>query len=183
MNVYRTIDDRGLSAEKRRLDAQAVAVWVRERALLGAHLLTRPGGRLLDLGCGTGATTRAIADAWPGWEVVGLDTDARMVADGPGVGRLRFAHVAPGAPLPLADASVDAVYGRFLMQHVPHPAELLAEVRRVLRPGGRVLLTDVDDRAVVFEPEPAALREIYRRAASLDPEDQEWQGKIQAFGP
>ncbi len=163
MSVYESLEARALGEEKARLDAQATVGWALEREVLGRRLLTRPSGVLLDVGCGTGTIARAVAAHWPGWSVLGVDTDPRMGArDEPP--RLHFRHVEPGAPLPVADASVDAVYGRFLMQHVGDPAPLLAEIRRVLRPGGRVLLADVDDRGVVFHPELPALRVFYDRA-------------------
>ncbi len=163
MSVYAHLDAEHLDRERARLDGQAGAWWSAERAMLGQRLLDAPTGTVLDLGCGTGRVSHAIADAWPGWRVVGVDADPRM--GGPGTARVTFAHAPAGAPLPLADASVDAVYGRFLMQHVGRPAPLLAEVRRVLRPGGKVLLLDVDDRGVVFEPRPPSLADLYARAA------------------
>ncbi|MCB9536575.1 MAG: methyltransferase domain-containing protein [Myxococcales bacterium] len=163
MSVYAHLDAAHLARERQRLDGQAGAWWAAERTLLGARLLTAPRGTLLDLGCGTGATAHAVADAWPGWRVIGVDADARMGAEP--AARVTFRHAPAGAPLPLPDASVDAVYGRFLMQHVDRPAPLLAEVRRVLRPGGRALLLDVDDRGVVFEPRPPTLADLYARAA------------------
>ncbi len=162
MSVYEHLDAGGLRNEQGRLDAQAGSWWPVERAMLARRLLDAPRGTLLDLGCGTGATARAVLADWPEWEVVGVDADARM--GGAEAPRLRFHHAPEGAPLPLTDASVDAVYGRFLFQHVSRPGPLLAEVRRVLRPGGRVLLLDVDDRGVVFHPEPPALADIYARA-------------------
>lgn len=163
VSVYQSLQTRALGEEKARLDAQATVGWAMEQEVLGRRLLTGARGLMLDVGCGTGTVARAIAACWPGWSVLGVDTDPRMgAAEEPP--RLRFLHVEPGAPLPAPDGSVDAVYGRFLMQHIGDPRPLLAEIKRVLRPGGRVLLADIDDRGVVFHPELPGLRAFYERA-------------------
>ncbi|MFQ5435326.1 MAG: class I SAM-dependent methyltransferase, partial [Anaerolineae bacterium] len=51
---------------------------------------------------------------------------------------------APGDALPLPDNSLDAVFGNMYLHHTPDPAAAIAELARVLRPGGRLVLTDLD---------------------------------------
>ena len=98
----------------------------------------RPGARVLDVGCGTGALC-ALAAA-RGARPTGVDLADGMVA------AARRAHpelefVAGDAEaLPCADAGVDAALGAFVVNHVPHPERAAAELRRVLVPGGRVAL-------------------------------------------
>ncbi len=167
MNVYSALDAGAIVGERSRLAGQSRALWQAEAAQLRRRLLIG-AGHLLDLGCGPGHTAQAIAREFPDWQITGLDADARILPESEG--RCVFAHAPPGQALPLPSRSVDAVYGRFLMQHVGEPLALLAEARRVLRPGGRILLVDVDDRGVVFEPEPPALRAFYERAASRQSE-------------
>lgn len=99
-------------------------------------------GRVLDLGCGTGIHTRAVAEI-ADW-VVGLDVSYRLVRKAQI--KLRGARgsvlVADATLLPFADATFDAVlsYGEPLSHIADHEAVLL-ELSRVLRPGGRVVLS------------------------------------------
>ncbi|GAA1119633.1 methyltransferase domain-containing protein [Kitasatospora arboriphila] len=133
----------GLAAELDRLEAQAALSFAEELHLLRELGIAVPGGTVLELGAGPGAVTRRLRAALPDdTALVAADIDAELLARaaGPGVTLL----VADGADLPLEDGSVDFVLLRYVLQHVPDPAAVLAEVRRVLRPGGRVACTEVD---------------------------------------
>lgn len=112
--------------------------WERRRALLLGE--ARAGERVLDLGCGAGRFVAALRDA--GADPVGVEI-AQEALD-------RAARVAPGADLrllepdgsvPLAHGSVDLVWCSEVLEHVADPGHLLLEARRVLRPGGRLLVT------------------------------------------
>ncbi|MDP1846252.1 MAG: class I SAM-dependent methyltransferase [Solirubrobacteraceae bacterium] len=108
------------------------------RAFLLAHV--RAGERVLDLGCGAGEFSVALAQA--GAQPVGVDVAAealrRAAARAPGLD-LRLWD--DGAPLPAGDASVDVVWAGEVIEHVADVAPWLSEVRRVLRPRGTLLLT------------------------------------------
>jgi SAM-dependent methyltransferase len=100
----------------------------------------RAGERVLDVGCGEGRFTAELVAA--GVHGVGID-----VAEEP-LRRARAAH--PGldvqlidafGPWPLADASFDAVWAGEVIEHVADTAGWLSEIRRVLRPGGRLLVS------------------------------------------
>ncbi|MFF9645186.1 class I SAM-dependent methyltransferase [Kitasatospora aureofaciens] len=132
----------GLGAELDRLEAQAGLSFPEELRIL-RELGLPTGGTVLELGAGPGAVTRRLRAALPAdTALIAADIDGELLAHaaGPGVTLL----VADGAELPLPDASVDFVLLRYVLQHVPDPVAVLAEVRRVLRPGGRVAVTEVD---------------------------------------
>jgi arsenite methyltransferase len=99
------------------------------------------GGIALDVGCGPGRVTATLADAaGPGGLVLGVDisepmlTRAVRAAAGPQVGFLR----ADAQRLPLRDETVDAVLSIAMLQLIPDPVAAVAEMARVLRPGGRL---------------------------------------------
>jgi ubiquinone/menaquinone biosynthesis C-methylase UbiE len=103
---------------------------------------------LLDVGCGTGTFDAMLAGSPLSARVVGLDYSPAMcniahekaaragVAD-----RLRYVS-ADSEHLPFADASFDAVTCSNSFHHYPHQADVVREFRRVLRPGGRLMLID-----------------------------------------
>jgi ubiquinone/menaquinone biosynthesis C-methylase UbiE len=111
------------------------------------------GLRVLDLGCGSGASTRAVLDAWSvgrgssdGLSVTGVDASEGMVA------QARAKAWPAEVTLVVSDAvdyleslpsgSVDGVLACYLLRNVPDRERLVAEVARVLRPGGGVVIHD-----------------------------------------
>lgn len=98
------------------------------------RLGTLPPGRVLDIGCADRWVERALP---AGCEYIGLDypaTGAAMYGSRPDV-------FGDAARLPLPDASVDAVVMLEVLEHLREPQAALAEAARVLRPGGRLLLS------------------------------------------
>ncbi|MEU1708031.1 class I SAM-dependent methyltransferase [Streptomyces sp. NPDC005706] len=95
------------------------------------------GTRVLDVGTGTG--TAALAAAERGALVRAVDADAGMVAEARRRGVAAEVAVLPD--LPFQDGEFDAVVGNFVLNHVGRPRTALAELRRVLRPGGRLAVT------------------------------------------
>ncbi len=97
------------------------------------------GGRVLDAGCGRSLFTEIRPD-WP-FTIVAADVDHDLLASRkaqfPGVHWL----VGDAHPLPFRDASFDALFAGELVEHLPDPRPGLAEFRRVLRPGGTLILT------------------------------------------
>lgn len=97
--------------------------------------LAAAGDAVLDLGCGAGDSVDRFRAAAPGVRWLGVD-----IASSPEVARRRrtdaeFATF-DGVHIPRGDATVDAVYCKQVLEHVHDPAALLADVARVLRPGG-----------------------------------------------
>lgn len=101
--------------------------WQRHVAAYAHAARVMPPGRLLDLGCGTGHSHRLLAPR----ETVGVDLDPAALA-----GQERETFVADMRDLPFPDARFDSVLSVQSIEHVPDPERVLAEVRRVLRPGG-----------------------------------------------
>jgi SAM-dependent methyltransferase len=90
----------------------------------------RHGGQeLLDLGCGLGGYSRVLANR--GRKVIAVDTNAGYVAVAASLGL--DARVGDGVRIPLADKSVDTIFMIEVLEHIPHPENLLAELRRVAR--------------------------------------------------
>jgi SAM-dependent methyltransferase len=90
------------------------------------------GKRVLDLGCRSGALTRHLLD---GNSVVGVDVDERALEKAASLG-IEPVRANVDEPLPFEDASYDAVVAGELLEHLQFPDALVAEIHRVLRPGG-----------------------------------------------
>lgn len=103
-----------------------------ERMELFRRYVGGPGRRVLDLGCRDGALTSRYAE---GNEVVGVDADREALAEAAKLGiETRWADL--DEPLPFDDAGFDVVVAGELLEHLRDPARVVADVRRVLRPGG-----------------------------------------------
>ena len=109
------------------------------------------GSRLLDVGCGPGHVLNRLAMIAPGIDATGLDVDAAMIgrarrkaarAGRATDGGPRFV-VADVAAMPFPDASFDVVVSSYAVHHWPDRYAGLAEVMRVLKPGGRAIVWDV----------------------------------------
>ena len=105
------------------------------RASAFTELVGGPDLRVLDLGCRSGALTRAYVD---GNDVLGIDVDRVALGEAAKLGiETRWANVEE--PLDVEDASFDVVVVGELLEHLQEPARVIAEARRVLRPGGRLV--------------------------------------------
>lgn len=134
-----------------RLYDPVMALTMRERAFrpaLVAAVLARAPAVVLDVGCGTGKLAGLLAAGAPETRVIGIDGDEQVLALAAarvaGFGeRVRLlAGCADG--LPLADSSVEVVVASLLLHHLAPGVKLaaLAEARRVLTPGGRLVIAD-----------------------------------------
>lgn len=131
-----------------------------------ATLLTRlrPGMRVLDCGCGPGSITLDLAEAVAPGEVIGIDLEASQVARAEvnasdrGIANARF-QVGDAHKLPFPDASFDAVCAHSVLQYLKDPWKALAEMHRVLKPGGVIAIGTGD--AWEFWPPYGALYAAY----------------------
>lgn len=116
---------------------------VRESAISKAYL--HPGMIVADVGAGTGFVSAGLAPMVKKVHVLDgsaamLDVARKNLAE---FDNLEF-HAADGLALPLPDASQDAVFANMYLHHCPDPLASIREMVRILRPGGRLIITDMD---------------------------------------
>jgi ubiquinone/menaquinone biosynthesis C-methylase UbiE len=127
----------------------------RDAAFLLPHLFA--GMDVLDVGCGPGSITLGLAEIVAPGQVLGIDSQAHLVAQASlraaqrGLATARF-EVADLYRLPYADASFDAVFANGVLMHLREPVRALAELRRVLRPAGVAGIRDPDFGTALFSP-------------------------------
>lgn len=154
----------------RNLTAQANAIWPQERALFARYNLP-PDCRIADIGCGSGEITSRLAALYPRAEIVGIDILEHTVE----LARGRYAALAPRVrfeqgdafELKLPSAHYDLVVCRHVTQSIPEPERVLAEMKRIARPGGWLHVLSEDYRMLHFMP------------GHLDP-DRLWQELVPA---
>lgn len=121
-------------------------VWLSAGHLAGRLLAQRflwlppflPGGSLVDVGCGAGSYLSEMRDL--GWNVIGVEPSpvaAGLAREGLGLDVRQGSLEQVGLP----DANADVAVMRMVLEHVPDPRRTLEEVSRILRPGGRLLLS------------------------------------------
>jgi demethylmenaquinone methyltransferase/2-methoxy-6-polyprenyl-1,4-benzoquinol methylase len=112
-----------------------------------------PSGRILDLGAGTGAVNPILEQR----EIVALDPAPEMLALNDAVGRV----VAVGESLPFGDETFDAVFSAYVFRNLDSVDATMAEVARVLRPGGMVGIVDLG------RPTGSFTKKIHRAGTSV----------------
>jgi len=130
------------------------------RRRLASDFLSWPRNHLVDVGCGNGAQTLLFADTFD--QVTGVDINEGFLADFQQAISLRGlesrvdAVANPVGPIPLEDGCADCLTCFTVLEHVADEGDTLAEFHRLLKPGGRLLLT-VPNRWWVFETHAADL--------------------------
>ncbi len=138
------VDRELLSKNLRLAPAQpATAFWraIEVHHLLQSGLLPREGHGL-DLGCGDGRVTKIVRDAASArWRLVGIDPDPSEVALAEQLDLYESVQKADGASVHASDASFDFVFSNSVLEHIDQLEPTLAEVARVLSPGGQFVFT------------------------------------------
>ncbi|MFC3575195.1 class I SAM-dependent methyltransferase [Streptomyces yaanensis] len=138
-----------------------------------AALGLREGDCVLDAGCGTGRALTPLRTAvGPSGVVLGADLTSAMLEAAVRAGRDRDGQLlrADVAALPLRTESLDAVFAAGLIAHLPHPAENLRELARVVRPGGLLALFHPVGRAALAARQGRQITpDDLRAQANLDP--------------
>ena len=135
------------------------AAW--KRALVGA-LPDLPAPVCVDLACGTGDVAFLLSGRYPGGDVTGLDLSPPMLAVAQERNRFTNVRFKRGdlCDLPFPDGSADVVTGSYALRNAPDLREAVAEVRRVLSPGGVAAFLDFSnpDRSSLRYPQYLLLR-------------------------
>lgn len=123
-------------------------------------------GRILEVGSAQGVRTRLMAEKFPRIDVIGVDRSPELVAQARErhheLGNLQFVE-ADLYDLPFPEGHFDFVYARLVFMHLADPQKALQSLRRVLKPGGRLLIEDADRDCMFFEPAPASWAPFWAR--------------------
>ena len=141
---------------------------LRRRRLVRDALRAAPGERIMDVGCGPGFyVAELLEQVGPAGSVVGVDSSRAMLAIAAhrceGHDNVAF-HESDAVSLPIGDASVDALLSVQMLEYVADVPAALAEMHRALRPGGRLVVWDVDWATVSLHTTDAARTERILRA-------------------
>ena len=166
-------------AEIRRLDAQVDLFWQTESELIFRYGL-EDGMDYLDCGCGPGRLMERLKDHYPALKCTGLEMDpilveaARMMVSKRGFSDCQVIQ-GTAEQTGLTDGSFDFITMRLVLEHVPDPVLALESLRRLLRPGGRILIisNDFENHTRTWPPvtELDALYQAYRANRQQDQGD------------
>jgi SAM-dependent methyltransferase len=136
---------------KRLADKVDAPRWV--NTYFARHL--KPDSRVLDVGCGPGVLAAEVARQIPSGYVTGIDASTERLIEGQknfaGLGNAQ-SHAGEATALPFVIGSFDFIYCRFLLEYLRDKKKAVAEMTRVCRPGGTVLLQDLDGQLLWHHP-------------------------------
>lgn len=161
-----------LDGDMRRLRMLAVLGSDQEFDLM-AYFGLQDQASVVELGAGPGFYTRELLRRFPALEVTALEIDPAYTARAKEHlvaaerAKVRF-ETAPAAATRLLADSYDIAIARFLLTHVPDPAAVVREMHRILKPGGRAFIIDVDgDFRFAFDPPAPEVFEALRQVARV----------------
>lgn len=152
---------RSVDAEMQRLASQARSGWEKEARTL-SWLGLRDGMSVLEVGSGPGFITAQLLELLPNSSITCLEVNPTLLSQAKtylqdalpesASDRVRFVEGSV-MDIQLADNQFDAAFGRFLFQHLSDPLGAAKEIWRVLKPGGKLIVHDIDDALFgLFEP-------------------------------
>lgn len=166
---FEQLDD--ASFQTARLYQQSQAIRGMEASILRAAGL-KSTHDVLEVGSGPGFVSDLLAELAPDGSLHAVEPSPTLSAQIQTHVRARparglFVHQAFGNALPLDDAQVDFSYARFVLQHIPQPLDVVREVHRVTRSGGRFCAVDSDDGLVIFHPEEQRVSDLLHDAQTV----------------
>ena len=158
--------------ELERLKQQARQIEPFETHLLRSAGL-KAGMKVLDAGCGPGVVSSLMARlVGKDGQVLGVDASeellaaARTLADAEGLGNLTF-EKGDIYDMELGNSSFDFIYSRLVFQHLTHPLKALEGLMHVLKPGGILCISDIDDKWLSLSPEPESFQSLVNRSVEF----------------
>ena len=138
-----------------RVPAFLTGIYQERRQFVHMFLLDRQPGRLFDVGCGDGQFLHLMKEK--GWEGKGVDFDAAAIE----TGRKKYGMdlaVGDFQAVPIEESAYDAVTMSHVIEHVPDPVSCLDKCRRLLKPGGRLVVSTPNVRSLGHQTFKAAWR-------------------------
>jgi SAM-dependent methyltransferase len=115
------------------------SIWRRElRRFIGGHSAARL--RIVDVGCGPGFLLRCFARWFHGAQLIGVDQSQALLEIAQARCETMNALIGDACALPLANGSADVAFALHVVEHLEEPGQFFAEARRVVRPGGLLVI-------------------------------------------
>lgn len=156
-------------SELKRLEQQALLVSNLEQSAI-AEIGFPTDGRFIDIGCGPGFVTGEIARHYPHLKLIGLDNSTKLLDVASQLVQPNYPNLTfqPGdaTHTGLSNQVADVVYSRLLYQHLELPKNAMMEAKRILKPGGKLCIVDVDDQLQLFYPELPSFKTLQTLAAA-----------------
>lgn len=130
------------------------------------ELLKRHGfpekGRALEVGTAQGIRARLMAEHFPNTHITAIDRSDELLANTNHRMNLNFQQ-ADLYTLLFPDGHFDFVYARLVFMHLTDPIKAIQSLKRVLKPGGRLLIEDADRDCMFFEPAPVSFADFWKK--------------------
>jgi len=154
--------------ELTRLNNQAEATWKFEHDYLVWSGINK-GDKVLDVGCGSGIISRYLSNTvGPEGKVVGIDINETLInkAKSLDINNGSFFKMS-GYSISGFDEYFDFAYVRLVLQHAENPLKMISEIKKKLKPGGKICILDSDESTLHVDPEPHGFQDILLETQKL----------------